>query len=617
MAGICGIIIKRPEQFQANLQAKIEALLFGMAYSPEQGKCWKTYDNLAYGAVVQTGISVAKTQACKSSLGVDCIYEGYISISQEDKLLIEKKFQCDFTDADYNYLPYLFTLYQNDVPLHLSGCYNIFFYDKNNNSAHLFNDRLGVLPLYYYDDDNLFIFASRIEAILTTGLLPKINFDEISFAEHLLFNYIISDNTYIKQIKTLRDASLCIYKTGSISFQRYWSMREYFECEQVKDNSDFELLKSALKKSIEDILPDDAAPFNFTLTGGWDSRVILAYLLPEYRERIRTYSFGAEQAPDILIPKIIAERERFVYTPYPLTQEYLNNYFLDWAKKTITLSGGTRNYKRTHYLYVASQVAKNSGISVSGIFGDEVMKVGKPLPGEIISKEIIDWIDADFNLDVISSSLDDMEGLFKFFSTQVNFKDELLNRLSKCSMDYKDYPNIEQKYFAFRFSRNLRKYFGAEINSYNDFIITISPYINHDFLKSYASTKFAGFRYPFKTGSLQRKRQTTLLYYQLINAAYSPLLGYNSSRGYSIKDAVSLFGKLNIIYKKYLRKGKTIVDGFNTTPTDNIFYNELMMNNKKNSLFLYPLNPTDNSKFVCNYNSLYYWASEIENKYNL
>jgi len=84
-----------------------------------------------------------------------------------------------------------------------------------------------------------------------------------------------------------------------------------------------------------------------------------------------------------------------------------------------------------------------------------------------------------------------------------------------------------------------------------------------------------------------------------------------------VKIEALIFVKFNIIYKKYYGKRRTAADGFNTAPTDNIFYSELMTNNKRNSLFLHPLNPEDNSKFVCHYNSLYYWVSEIENKYNL
>ena len=88
---------------------------------------------------------------------------------------------------------------------------------------------------------------------------------------------------------------------------------------------------------------------NMTLTGGWDSRVVLSKLLPDQNKRLNLYSFGAEDADDILIPKYIAKREHLKYTSYVLDQAYLDNDFLPQAKRTIELSRATRNYKRTHY----------------------------------------------------------------------------------------------------------------------------------------------------------------------------------------------------------------------------------------------------------------------------
>ncbi len=52
----------------------------------------------------------------------------------------------------------------------LRGQFAYAIYDATTGDTHLFRDRLGVLPLYYYADDHLFAFGSEIKA-----LLPVIN----------------------------------------------------------------------------------------------------------------------------------------------------------------------------------------------------------------------------------------------------------------------------------------------------------------------------------------------------------------------------------------------------------------------------------------------------------
>ncbi len=86
------------------------------------------------------------------------------------------------------------------------------------------------------------------------------------------------------------------------------------------------------------------------------------------------------------------------YTPVILDHSYLKNSFLQNAKMTISLSGGTRSYKRTHYIYAARKISNYSGIVITGIFGDEVLKTGRPSGGDVLSANTIDFIRSDFDV---------------------------------------------------------------------------------------------------------------------------------------------------------------------------------------------------------------------------
>lgn len=614
MAGIGGIIFKSAGNPKRDGESLIARLLEGLSFSDRQKRVSGKCGNMFWGAVAAIPEGNLD-KASGSALGIDFVAEGSLYLSQADKTMLQNKYNMSNNLPDSGYIPYLFDSYGIDSIHRLSGYYNVFIMETGQSRAYLFNDRLGILPLFFYEDEAVFIFASKLEAILKTGLIPKPVFDEVSFAEHLLFHYIISDHTYIRGINTLYNAALLTMQSGHIRTVRYWSVCELIQTARQHELSDFNCLQAALQKAVDRAVPRGDKPYNFTLTGGWDSRLLLAYLLPHTKSRLRAYSFGAENSSDLLIPKQITEKEGLTYTPIVLNKDYLDKEFLPWAKQTVSLSGGSRNYKRTHYLFAAGKVSSESSVTLTGIFGDEVLKVGKPGSGEVIAPLMIDWISSDFDIEAITSDLSKQTWLAEIYGDSVSLTDELLQRMKERSHDYSGLSTLSEKYFAFRFTLNLRKYFGAEINSYNDYLSAEMPFLDYDFLRSYASTGYAGFRYPYRKSSLLCKRRTTMLYYRLTAGSYHALTGYDSSRGFSMQEAVSLMGNYHIIISKLLNKNKNKIDGFYTAPTDSIFYGLLQKTAKRHPVFRQPIKPGSIGNFVCNFNTLYYWTSEIASKY--
>src|SRR5215213_6984579 len=58
----------------------------------------------------------------------------------------------------------------------LAGMFAIVIWDRQERELFIARDRMGVKPVYYYADDEHFLFASEIRAILQSGLVPaKVN----------------------------------------------------------------------------------------------------------------------------------------------------------------------------------------------------------------------------------------------------------------------------------------------------------------------------------------------------------------------------------------------------------------------------------------------------------
>ncbi|MEZ5084601.1 MAG: hypothetical protein R2750_14345, partial [Bacteroidales bacterium] len=293
----------------------------------------------------------------------------------------------------------------------------------------------------------------------------------------------------------------------------------------------------------------------------------------------------------------------------------LANQFIPSSIDTILLSNGTRHYKRSHYLYAIKQIALNSDLLINGNFGDEVFKIAQVSGGSVISQNAIDFIGSDFNVDKTIERFNKSSFLKSIKYNITSIKEEFGNRLSIINDKTTAFDSLNKKFLYFRFEINLRKFFGAEVNSYNDYVYSFSPFIDYDFINSLAQTKYFGIHYPFNSNDLKLKMQTTLLYARLTQMNYKPLVYYNSTRGYSMHDSITAVGKLKIFFKKYYRIKNVAIDGFNTKPTDEIFLNHLRQSSTNTDSHSLSLDSELNDKYSCDINSLVFWMNSMKHKY--
>lgn len=616
MAGIAGIILKNAEMRfdKSKLNKSFEKMMKSLVYSPAQLTNSYHGRNAVFGNAVTVSAKQNDRFVEENGMPYHIIVDGLVFISEDEKAILRRKYKIDSEKNDFQYLPFLYAHYHNKFVTHLTGYFNIFIYNDQTNEMLLVNDRLGFLPLYYYNGLDYFLFASKIDSLLASGLLPAIEFDETTVAEQLFFNYPVSDYTYIKNIRTLSDANVLETVSDQININRYWNIRELFGQNPLNLKDSLSVTNAAIKDSLNKILKTQRGVINFSLTGGWDSRLLLSYLLPDYKNQLNTYSFGAPNTGDICIPEMIAKNEGFNYIPYLLDQNYLDRNFMHNAEETIRLSNGTRNYKRAHYLYAIKQVSTISDILITGIFGDELFKVGKPQGNTVMSPNSVMFIESDFDVNLIIQCFIESK-IPALFHVQANtIIDELRSRLITLKEKYVQFEKSGQQYLAYRLLLNLRKYFGNEANSYNDFAYCYSPFVDYDYLKEFARTKFMVSRYDFKSPTFVQKAKSSWLYYKLTVKNHPALTVYPSARGFSMKDTNSLTGIYKIIFYKYIKKrNKKNVDDFNTKITDQLFHNDLKKNNliSKNILFI----EKEFAALPEEFYSLLYWSSYINKSF--
>lgn len=211
------------------------------------------------------------------------VYNGEIYNFREIRERLKKDFSVRFeTTSDTEVLFYSLIHDGIDKCLRqLRGMFAFAFYDKRKNELLLARDRLGIKPLYYFQNDHAFYWSSEVKALARTlDLKPdpvktlfSINGIAEKSNEYTLFNNIlpVKPGSYIR-----------IYKGGSKPQEFFYykivddfepeSYRELAQRSQKEVLAEFERL---LTSSIESMLISDV-PVGTFVSGGIDSSLISA-----------------------------------------------------------------------------------------------------------------------------------------------------------------------------------------------------------------------------------------------------------------------------------------------------------------------------------------------------
>ena len=199
------------------------------------------------------------------------IFNGEIYNYQDIKKdLLEKghKFK---TDSDTEVILHGYEEYGSKILDKLRGMFAFVIYDIKNKSLFGARDFYGIKPLYYYIDDNEFMFGSEIKAFLAHPNFKKeLNRDMLK--QYLTFQYSVSEDTFFKNVYKLRPGHYFTYKDGKLDISKY------YEIDLTSDNSKSleewkDIIRKELNESIKYHKISDVEVGSF-LSSGVDSSIV-------------------------------------------------------------------------------------------------------------------------------------------------------------------------------------------------------------------------------------------------------------------------------------------------------------------------------------------------------
>lgn len=275
MCGIAGIMYKHGTVPENTDHKHVLNLL--KHRGPDNQACQRFPQAVVYHSRLQI---IDTTQASNQPFS-----QGNHSLVFNGELFNYKTLQKNFSDIQTNGdVEVLFKSLEQQGKNCLNGFNGFFafgFYNQQTHSLLVARDRFGVKPLYYYNDDEKFAFASEIKPLV--ALVGKQPINNNQLYSYFRLNYSAGPETILANIFRLQPGE-CIEVSSRSFNHNTW----YHAPANENKTSLRELLNDAVKLRLQ-----ADVPVGTFLSGGLDSSIISA-LAKKHKPDLHTFSLGFE-----------------------------------------------------------------------------------------------------------------------------------------------------------------------------------------------------------------------------------------------------------------------------------------------------------------------------------
>lgn len=173
----------------------------------------------------------------------------------------------------------------------LNGIFALSIFDNLTKEIVIARDQFGIKPLYFYQKDDNFYFASELKSLL--GLKTDKAIDHNALSHYLYFLYSPGEQTpflHVKKMKPGHFISFNIDQPSSFNYKQYYDIPFDGKYVERQEEELVEEVDTHLTKAVERQLLSDV-PVGFFLSGGLDSSAMVALarkLHPD--KKINTYT---------------------------------------------------------------------------------------------------------------------------------------------------------------------------------------------------------------------------------------------------------------------------------------------------------------------------------------
>lgn len=367
MPGLYGICFKssRPEELQKRV---LEGLTFSERYAKAE-----TVNPYGFAGVLHHG---------RIAHGVECVED-------EVQLLVDGWiFSFDGCRMGDDALRQLIKFYRErglkSLLEGVNGQFNLFLHDLRTSEFYVASDSAGSRQLYYYYDESNgdFAFAPEIKAILAAvGREPVLNEDQLY--NQLTFSRLrMGDETFFRGVHAFKPGMIHKWTAGKLDRELWWSWR-YTTANGDRD----EIVARGIhlfREVLGDISSFAGDRLGMMLSGGLDSRLVMAGLESDKRRIVRCFTLGA--GSDHYEVEVARRAAATCHSPWELIKLTPSDFVKRGAEGNRILEGMdlmTQSYGLEAFGNIGNQV----DVFINGFILDVVLG-GSYLCGEVVDSPL-------------------------------------------------------------------------------------------------------------------------------------------------------------------------------------------------------------------------------------
>jgi len=274
----------------------------------------------------------------------NCLYQNEKMVDYFSNITIMDDFKAKLRDADGNFAVVI----------------------RNSESIFAATDRVRSIPLFYSLHENTIQISDKAYKIVND--LSSTTSDKSSLLALSLTGYTIGENTVIREIKQIQ-AGECICLSSECKLHKEFYFEHLHTKKSITTDLIFEKLSSISNNMINRLLKTvENRQIVIPLSGGYDSRYILAMLKKNNVKNVVCYTYGRRESHEVKIAKIVADQLGYIW------------HFIEYNKDTWQnfLNGDIRNYLQESHnfssvphiqeFYAIDYLVKNMLIDSDAVF---------------------------------------------------------------------------------------------------------------------------------------------------------------------------------------------------------------------------------------------------------
>lgn len=283
---------------------------------------------------------------------------------------------------------YLVHLYEEDpsFPSALNGRFQGLLIDRRRGDAVLFNDRYGMHRLFYHRSKDAFYFAAEAKAIL--AVCPETRrLDPQGAGEFVACGCTLEGRSLFQGIQVLPAGSKWVFRNGAIVEKgKYFEPQEWENQEPLEPEPYYEEMRRVFSRNLPRYF-QRSEPIGMSLTGGLDTRLILAWRKPQAGS-LPCYTFAGmfHDCYDLIVARKLAAMCGQRHEEIPAGMEFLSR-FAHYAERTVFFTDGYVDVGLSPDLYLNERAREIAPVRMTGLYGSEVLrrvcafKAEQPQPG--------------------------------------------------------------------------------------------------------------------------------------------------------------------------------------------------------------------------------------------